>query len=97
MFNSRKRTVMKTDISDQALEEVLSQSNKFRNLQLVTFYSWKFMRLKLNYKIYDKELLTIVKAFKQWKTYLKELKDLVQVYIDYKNLVYFMIIKILNQ
>ena len=32
MFNSRKRTVIKTDISDQALEEVLSQSNKFRNL-----------------------------------------------------------------
>ena len=34
------------------------------------------MRSKLNCEIYDKELLAIVKAFKQWKTYLEELKDL---------------------
>ena len=64
MFNSRKRTVIKTDILDQVLKEVLSQSNEFKNLQLVVFYSQKFIRLKLNYKIHDKELLAIVKAFK---------------------------------
>ena len=55
---------MKTDILDQALKKVLSQFNKFRNLQLVAFYLQKFIRLKLNYKIHNKELLTIVKAFK---------------------------------
>ena len=65
MFNSRKRTVIKTNTLDQALKEVLSQFNKFRNLQLVAFYLQKFTELKLNYKIYDKELLAIVKAFKQ--------------------------------
>ena len=56
---------MKTDALDQALEKVLSQFNKFRNLQLVTFYSQKFTELKLNYEIHNKELLAIVKAFKQ--------------------------------
>ena len=65
MFNSRKRTIIKIDILDQALEKVLSQSNKFRNLKLVAFYSWKFTEFKLNYEIYNKELLAIVKIFKQ--------------------------------
>ena len=64
MFNLRKRTIIKTDISDQALEEVLNQSNKSKNLQSVTFYSQKFTESELNYKIYNKELLTIIKAFK---------------------------------
>ena len=60
------------------------------------FHSHKFTDSELNYKIHDKELLAIVKAFKQWKIYLKESKDPVQIYTDYKNLIYFMTIKILN-
>ena len=56
---------MKTDILNQALKEVLSQSNKSKNLQLVVFHLQKFTESELNYKIYNKELLTIVKAFKQ--------------------------------
>ena len=75
----------------------MSQLDKFKNLYLVTFHSWKFTDSKLNYKIHDKELLVIVKAFKQWKSYLKELKNSIQVYTDHKNLVYFTIIKVLNQ
>ena len=47
--------------------------------------------------IHNKELLVIVEVFKQWKTYLEEFKDSVQIYTDYKNLVYFMITKILNR
>ena len=65
MFDLRKRTVIKTDILDQVLESILSQLNKFRNLQLVVFHLQKFTKSELNYKIYNKELLAIVKAFKQ--------------------------------
>ena len=64
MFNLRKQTVMKADASDQAQESVLSQSNKLENLHLVAFHSQKFTESELNYKIHNKELLTIVKAFK---------------------------------
>ena len=60
------------------------------------FYSQKFTDSELNYKIHDKELLVIVKAFKQWKSYLKESKNSIQVYTDHKNLVYFTITKVLN-
>ena len=97
MFDLRKQTVMKVDALNQTQESVLSQLNKSKNLHLVVFYSWKFIELELNYKIHDKELLAIVKVFKQWKSYLKESEDSIQVYIDHKNLIYFIIIKILNQ
>ena len=56
---------MKADTSDQAQKSVLSQSNKLENIYLVVFYSQKFTELKLNYEIYNKKLLIIVKAFKQ--------------------------------
>ena len=55
---------MKTDVLDQVLKSILNQFNQFKNLQSVVFYSQKFTKLELNYKIHDKELLAIVKAFK---------------------------------
>ena len=88
---------MKADALDQAQESVLSQLDESENLYSVVFHSWKFTELKLNYEIHDKKLLAIVKAFKQWKSYLKESKNSIQVYTDHKNLIYFIIIKILNQ
>ena len=96
MFDPRKWTVMEADASDQAQESVLSQPDKSENLHSVVFHSRKFTELKLNYEIHDKELLAIVKAFKQWKSYLKESKDSIQVYTDHKNLMYFTTIKVLN-
>ena len=88
---------MKADASDQVLDSVLSQRNESENLHLVAFHSHKFTDSELNYEIHVKELLAIVKAFKQWKTYLKESKNSVQVYMNHKNLIYFTTIKILNQ
>ena len=97
MFNSWWLTVIKADTFDQVLDSVLSQRDELRNLHSVVFHSWKFTKSELNYEIHDKELLVIVKAFKQWKTYLEELKNPVQIYTDHKNLIYFMIIKVLNR
>ena len=96
MFDLRKQTVMKADALDQAQKSVLSQSDESENLYLIAFHSWKFTELELNYEIHNKKLLAIVKVFKQWKSYLEKSKDSVQVYINHKNLIYFIIIKILN-
>jgi hypothetical protein len=49
--------------------------------------------VKLNYDIYDKELLAIVEAFKEWRVYLKGATLLVKVLIDHKNLLYFITTK----
>ena len=65
MFNLRKWTIIKADTSDQAQESILSQLDELEVLYLVVFHSRKFIELKLNYKIHDKELLVIVETFKQ--------------------------------
>ena len=53
---------------------------------------------KRNYNIYDKELLAIVKSFKEYRLELTpyENKVLVKVLTDYKNLEYFITTKKLN-
>ena len=48
---------------------------------------------ELNYNIYNKELLGIVTALKEWKAFLYSTIELFKVIIDYKNLVGFLTIK----
>ena len=65
MFDLRKQIIMKADTSDQVQKSILSQSDKSENLHSVAFHSQKFTEFELNYEIYNKKLLAIVKAFKQ--------------------------------
>ena len=51
---------------------------------------------ELNYDIYNKELLGIVAALKEWRAFLYSTIELFRVITDYKNLVGFLIIKELN-
>src|SRR6266571_5091803 len=53
--------------------------------------------LELNYNIYDKELLGIVTAFKEWRVFLQGILEPFTVKTDYKNLTGFLIIKELNR
>ena len=95
-FNLKKPITLKTDASNRAIEACISQSDNKRYLQPVAFYLRKFLSAEMSYEIYDKKLLAIVNAFKQWCVYLKKLKHEIQVYSDHKNLLYFMTIKVLN-
>ena len=52
---------------------------------------------KLNYNIYNKELLGIVAALKKWRAFLQKIIELFVVKIDYKNLMGFLTIKELNR
>ena len=52
--------------------------------------------LELNYDIYNKELLGIVIALKEWRAFLQGTKKLFIVKTDYKNLTGFLITKELN-
>jgi len=53
--------------------------------------------LELNYDIYDKELLGIVIAFKEWRASLQRTLEPFTVKTDYKNLTGFLTIKKLNR
>ncbi len=89
--------MLKIDISDYIINIYISQSDNKERLKLIIFYSRKMISAELNYEIYNKELLIIVAAFNKWWVYLKEFKYFIEVYIDYKNLLYFIIIKVLNR
>ena len=51
---------------------------------------------ELNYNIYNKELLGIVTALKEWRAFLYSTMEPFKVITDYKNLVKFLTIKELN-
>ena len=53
--------------------------------------------MELNYDIYNKELLGIVTALKEWRAFLYSIIELFRVITDYKNLVGFLTTKELNQ
>ena len=55
---------MEIDVLDKVVSRCLSQLDKLGQLQLVIYYSRKLIEAKLNYNIYNKEMLAIVKYFR---------------------------------
>ena len=62
-------TVIKIDILNFVLGVYLVQKYPDR-WHLVIYYSRKMTPLELNYNIYNKELLGIVTALKEWRAFL---------------------------
>ena len=62
-------TVVKTDVLDFVLSVYLVQKHLDR-WYLVIYYSRKMTPLKLNYNIYNKELLDIVAVLKKQRAFL---------------------------
>jgi len=61
---------VETDILDFVLGVCLLQKHVDRVWHLVAYYSRKLILLELNYDIYNKELLSIVIVFKEWRVFL---------------------------
>ena len=80
---------IEADASDFALGCIISQTSAAGDLHPICFYSRKFTPDELNYPIYDKELLAVVEAFRQWRVYAEGAVVPIQVYTDHKNLEYF--------
>jgi hypothetical protein len=87
---------METNASDFILGVVLFQEGERGRLHLVAFYSRLFFATEINYKIHNKELLAIVDSFQEWRHFLEGAVHQVIVYINHKNLKYFMIAYVLN-
>ena len=82
---------------DYTIGGQLSQHDKNGKLYLVAFFSKKLSSIQLNYPIYNKELLAIIKAFKEQRLYLSSTVEPIKVYTDYKNLRYFTTTKELSR
>eukprot|EP00833_Pecoramyces_ruminatium_P008145 jgi/Orpsp1_1/1182177/evm.model.c7180000080193.1 len=67
--------VVETDASNFAIGAVLSQRNEKTNeLHPICYYSKGLSKSERNYPIYDKELLAVINAFKEWRHYLEGAK-----------------------
>jgi transposase InsO family protein len=77
-----------TDASDAAVGAVLSQivDEAYRPVE---FLSRKLLTSEMNYSVYDKELLAIVEAFKNWRHFLIHSPIEVEVFCDHHNLKFF--------
>ena len=51
----------------------------------------------MNYEIYGKEILAVIRRLKNWVYLLKDAKFKLEVWTSYKNLEYFMKTQILNR
>ena len=89
-FDPNNPIVVKMDASDYAIAAILSQiTPSDGNIHPVAFYSCGLAPAEMNYEIYDKELLAIFGAFKQWRNYLEGAVHTTLVLSDHKNLEYF--------
>ena len=86
---------LEVDTLGYALGGVLSQlqDDKWHS---VAFILHTMMDAELNYDIYDKKLLAIMYALKEWHPYLLDTHETFEIWTDHKNLSYFRIVQDLN-
>ena len=88
-FDSDKKTVLKTDAFQYIMNDVLSQYDNDDSLCPVIFYSKNMLSIECNYHIYDKELLTIIKCLKNWRSELEIICNPFEVLTDNQALKHF--------
>jgi hypothetical protein len=61
----------------------------------VAYYSKIIILVEINYPIYDKEMLAIIRALEAWRPELEGTPTYIRIISDYKALEYFIITKAL--
>jgi hypothetical protein len=89
---------IKADSSDFATGAVLSQiSVEDDKWHPVAFLSKSLSSVERNYEIHDKEMLAIIHALQEWRHFVEGVAHPCEIWMDHKNLEYFMTAKQLNQ
>jgi len=84
-----KQFILETDASDVAVGAVLSQLSDDNEIRPVAYFSKQLKPAECNYDIYDRELLAVFLAMKNWRHLLMGARYTTLVYTDHKNLEYF--------
>jgi RNase H-like domain found in reverse transcriptase/Integrase zinc binding domain len=87
---------IESDTSKVATGAVLTQLDPNGDRHPVAFLSKTFSETKRKYEIYDRELLGIIRALKEWRHYIQGSGHTTIVYFDHKNLTYFRTAQKLN-
>ena len=92
-----KKMRIEVDASDYATEGVLSVESKDGRQQLVAFLSKSLNETERNYKIHDKKMLVVIRGLENWRHLLESVKFKFKIWMDYKNLEYFIKVQKLNR
>jgi len=85
-FDQTCETILEIDSFNYVNDEVLFQYDDEEVLHSIVFYSKNMFSAECNYKIYDKELLIIIRAFKHWRLELKLTDISIKMFIDHQAL-----------
>jgi hypothetical protein len=95
-FDPDQDIIVEIDASNYVSTSVLSQYDDVNILHPMVYFSKKHSPMECNYKIYDKELMAIVRAFEEWHPELQSIINPIRVLSDYKMLEYLTMTKLLN-
>jgi len=88
---------LEADSSDFATGTVLSQQSPVDDKwHLIAYYLKSLNVVECNYEIHDKEMLVIIRALEDWCHFLEGTHHKFEIWMDHKNLEYFMTAKKLN-
>ena len=80
---------IEADASKVATGAVLTQLNPNGDRHPIAFLSQTLLDTEKKYEIYDRELLGIICALKEWRHYIQGSGHTTTVYLNHKNLTYF--------
>ena len=70
-FDLKRQAILKINASNYVKDEILFQYDDEKVLHSMTFYSKSMILAEINYHIYDKKLLVIIRCFEHWRLKLK--------------------------
>ena len=80
---------IETDASKYATGAVLTRLDANGDRHPISFISKTLSPAEQNYEIYDRELLAIIRALKEWRHYIQGSPHMMVVLSDHKNLMYY--------
>ena len=92
-----KEFKVEADASNYATGGVLSMKCSDELWRLVAFISKSLSDTERNYKIYNKEILAVVRCLEVWRHFLEGTTIKFEIWIDHKNLEYLIKVQILNR
>jgi hypothetical protein len=96
MPDQTKPFQIECDTSKWASGAVLTQLDINGDRHPCAFISRTFSPTERNYEIYDRELLSVIRALQEWRHYIQGSKHETIIYLDHKNLTYFRTAQKLN-
>jgi len=92
-----KEMRVEADALDYTTGEMLSVKGEDGRWRLVAFISKLLNNTEKNYKIHDKEMLAVIRCLETWRHFLEGARTKFKIWMDHKNLEYFMTNQKLNR